>query len=81
MSKMEIEDDIDKTLRKKRKAREHTSCYPCRYRKVKCSGRIPCDSCVARDHVNLCTLERPNLPIAARSRNGNGDGNEHGTRG
>jgi len=27
--------DVDEFLRKKRKAREHKACYPCRSRKVK----------------------------------------------
>lgn len=27
--------DVDEFLRKKRKAREHKACYPCRQRKVK----------------------------------------------
>jgi len=27
--------DVDSFLRKKRKAREHKACYPCRQRKVK----------------------------------------------
>ena len=65
----DFEDDIDKTLRKKRKVREHTSCYPCRHRKVKCSGALPCSNCVARDHANLCTIERQDVPIAARHNN------------
>lgn len=29
------QEDVDEVLRKKRKAREHKACYPCRQRKVK----------------------------------------------
>ncbi len=29
------QEDVDDFLRKKRKAREHKACYPCRQRKVK----------------------------------------------
>lgn len=30
-----MQSDVDDILRKKRKAREHKACYPCRQRKVK----------------------------------------------
>ena len=55
---MEADDDIELTLRKKRKLREYKSCYPCRRRKVKCNNEIPCRNCRARDHAHLCTYER-----------------------
>lgn len=32
---MPPQEDVDEFLRKKRKAREHKACYPCRQRKVK----------------------------------------------
>lgn len=32
---MPPQQDVDEFLRKKRKAREHKACYPCRQRKVK----------------------------------------------
>jgi hypothetical protein len=32
---MPPQSDVDEFLRKKRKAREHKACYPCRQRKVK----------------------------------------------
>lgn len=32
---MPPQQDVDDFLRKKRKAREHKACYPCRQRKVK----------------------------------------------
>lgn len=53
-------EDIDTLLRKKRKIRDFKACYPCRRRKVKCSDQIPCTNCMARDHANLCTLEKSN---------------------
>ena len=56
---MDDDEDIDLTLRKKRKVREYKSCYPCRRRKVKCNSEIPCRNCRARDHAQLCTYERP----------------------
>ena len=32
---MPPQEDVDEFLKKKRKAREHKACYPCRQRKVK----------------------------------------------
>ena len=32
---MPPQEDVDEFLRKKRKARDHKACYPCRQRKVK----------------------------------------------
>lgn len=32
--------EVDDFLRKKRKAREHKACYPCRQRKVKVSSSV-----------------------------------------
>lgn len=32
---MPQQEDVDEYLKKKRKAREHKACYPCRQRKVK----------------------------------------------
>ncbi|KKY23705.1 putative fungal specific transcription [Phaeomoniella chlamydospora] len=52
-------EDIDAVLRTKRKAREPKACYPCHSRKVKCDRKLPCDSCIKRDHADLCTYERP----------------------
>ncbi|KAK3724353.1 hypothetical protein LTR37_000977 [Vermiconidia calcicola] len=40
--------DVDEFLRKKRKAREHKACYPCRQRKVK-----------DREHPELCSYHPP----------------------
>lgn len=47
-------------LRKKRKAREHKACFPCRQRKVKCDLSRPCQTCRDRDHPELCSYHPPN---------------------
>ncbi|KAK5114500.1 hypothetical protein LTR62_002435 [Meristemomyces frigidus] len=52
--------DVDEFLRKKRKAREHKACYPCRQRKVKCDLSRPCQTCRDRDHPELCSYHPPN---------------------
>ncbi|KAK4574297.1 hypothetical protein LTR86_002058 [Recurvomyces mirabilis] len=52
--------DVDDFLRKKRKAREHKACYPCRQRKVKCDLSRPCQTCRDRDHPELCSYHPPN---------------------
>ncbi|KAF2835129.1 hypothetical protein M501DRAFT_942576 [Patellaria atrata CBS 101060] len=51
--------EVDDILRKKRKAREYKACYPCRQRKVKCDQNVPCKTCVAREHPDLCTYHPP----------------------
>lgn len=53
------QDEIDAVLRNKRKARDPKACYACHRRKVKCDRGLPCDSCVKRDHPELCSYERP----------------------
>lgn len=45
---------VTELLRHKRKARDVKSCFPCRHRKVRCDGGMPCSNCVKRDHVSLC---------------------------
>ena len=45
---------VTELLRHKRKARDVKSCFPCRRRKVRCDGGLPCSNCVKRDHVSLC---------------------------
>ncbi|EMC95612.1 hypothetical protein BAUCODRAFT_71670 [Baudoinia panamericana UAMH 10762] len=52
--------EVDDFLRKKRKAREHKACYPCRQRKVKCDLERPCRTCRDRDHPELCSYHPPN---------------------
>ncbi|KJX99399.1 fungal specific transcription factor domain protein [Zymoseptoria brevis] len=52
--------EVDDFLRKKRKAREHKACYPCRQRKVKCDLSRPCTTCKERDHPELCSYHPPN---------------------
>ncbi|KAF1985870.1 hypothetical protein K402DRAFT_394470 [Aulographum hederae CBS 113979] len=64
--------DVDEILRKKRKAREYKACYPCRQRKVKCDQTVPCKTCVAREHPELCTYHPPSEshPPAKRHNSG-----------
>ncbi|GME40218.1 hypothetical protein GTA08_BOTSDO10819 [Neofusicoccum parvum] len=79
--------DVDEILRRKRKAREYKACYPCRQRKVKCDQAVPCKTCIAREHPELCTYHPPaeSHPPAKRMNHGqavpepaNGDGNALG---
>ncbi|PKS06183.1 hypothetical protein jhhlp_007500 [Lomentospora prolificans] len=46
-------------LKTKRKPRTTKSCFPCRHRKVRCDGRVPCSSCIRRDHASLCRTANP----------------------
>ncbi|KAI5364119.1 Putative zn(2)-C6 fungal-type DNA-binding domain, flavin prenyltransferase UbiX [Septoria linicola] len=57
---MPQQQEVDEFLRKKRKAREHKACYPCRQRKVKCDLSRPCQTCRDRDHPELCSYHPPN---------------------
>ena len=45
---------IVEALKTKRKPRTTKSCFPCRHRKVRCDGLVPCSNCVKRDHASLC---------------------------
>lgn len=51
--------EVDDFLRRKRKAREHKACYPCRQRKVRCDLARPCRTCVEREHPELCDYHPP----------------------
>ncbi|KAF2720094.1 hypothetical protein K431DRAFT_249904 [Polychaeton citri CBS 116435] len=51
--------EVDEFLRRKRKAREHKACYPCRQRKVKCDLSRPCQTCRDREHPELCNYNPP----------------------
>ncbi len=53
------QEDIDAIIRNKRKVRDPKACYACHRRKVKCDRNLPCDSCIKRDHPELCSYERP----------------------
>ena len=53
------QDEVDAIIRNKRKARDPKACYACHRRKVKCDRGLPCDSCIKRDHPELCSYERP----------------------
>lgn len=45
---------VSEVLKRKRKARAIKACFPCRHRKVRCDGNVPCSSCQRRNHVELC---------------------------
>ncbi|KAJ6149883.1 Transcription factor [Penicillium samsonianum] len=47
---------ISELLKRKRRTRGIKSCFPCRHRKVRCDGNMPCSSCVQRHHPELCCL-------------------------
>ena len=47
---------VGELLKRKRKARAIKACFPCRHRKVKCDGSLPCSSCAARNHPDLCRV-------------------------
>ncbi|KAG2414290.1 hypothetical protein HFD88_003481 [Aspergillus terreus] len=47
---------VRELLKNKRKARGIRSCFPCRHRKVRCDGHVPCSSCVKRSHPELCRM-------------------------
>lgn len=50
---------MSEILKAKRKSRGIKSCFPCRHRKVRCDGGIPCSNCVRRDHASLCRTAVP----------------------
>ncbi|KGO57839.1 hypothetical protein PEX1_019770 [Penicillium expansum] len=47
---------ISELLKRKRRTRGIKSCFPCRHRKVRCDGNMPCSSCVQRHHPELCCV-------------------------
>ncbi|KAL4994250.1 fungal-specific transcription factor domain-containing protein [Aspergillus recurvatus] len=47
---------VSELLKHKRKTRGIKSCFPCRHRKVRCDGHVPCASCVKRGHSGLCRV-------------------------
>ncbi|OQE14457.1 hypothetical protein PENFLA_c038G08655 [Penicillium flavigenum] len=47
---------VSELLKRKRRIRGIKSCFPCRHRKVRCDGNMPCSSCVQRHHPELCCL-------------------------
>ncbi|KAI9037325.1 Zn(II)2Cys6 transcription factor domain-containing protein [Aspergillus affinis] len=47
---------VRELLKSHRKTRGFRSCFPCRHRKVRCDGLVPCSSCVKRGHRELCRL-------------------------
>ncbi|KAK3337661.1 Zn(II)2Cys6 transcription factor [Cercophora scortea] len=57
---------VSEILRVKRKSRDIKSCFPCRHRKVRCNGHVPCSNCVRRDHASLCrTVDSKAFEVAS----------------
>ena len=50
-----------KTSKRKRWAiaQGQKACNPCRLRKVWCSYELPCQTCLARQHPELCQYDPP----------------------
>ncbi|KAJ5623789.1 Transcription factor [Penicillium lagena] len=79
---------VRELLKSKRRHRVVKSCFPCRHRKVRCDGDVPCSSCVRGGHAELCGAPRSSdmlgkggggindLPRAFEGEIG-GDRNEH----
>ncbi|KAL4901102.1 hypothetical protein BDW74DRAFT_182198 [Aspergillus multicolor] len=57
---------VSELLKHKRKTRGIKSCFPCRHRKVRCDGHVPCATCMKRGHAELCRV--PTLASARQSR-------------
>ena len=74
------QDEVDAIIRNKRKVRDPKACYACHRRKVKCDRNLPCDSCVKRDHPELCSYERPTKKrrIALSNALAQADGGQNG---
>ncbi|KAF2205771.1 hypothetical protein GQ43DRAFT_477145 [Delitschia confertaspora ATCC 74209] len=51
---------VSEILKRKRKVRGIKACFPCRHRKVRCDGKLPCSSCVERNHAELCCMPTSN---------------------
>ncbi|KAF5121141.1 putative transcriptional regulatory protein C3H8.08c [Metarhizium anisopliae] len=58
-------EEADRVLRQKRRARGPSACYPCKKRKVKCDGSVPCQTCRKRQHPQICTYHRSMHPQRA----------------
>ncbi|KAL4772547.1 fungal-specific transcription factor domain-containing protein [Aspergillus nidulans var. acristatus] len=69
---------VSELLKQKRKARGIKSCFPCRHRKVRCDGHVPCASCVKRGHSELCRMPTSS-PGSAGSAQGLELGNNEST--
>ena len=66
---------VRELLKSKRKFRGIRSCFPCRHRKVRCDGQVPCSSCVKRSHPELCRVPNaPGLEDGAQGDPSSGDG-------
>ena len=63
---------VRELLKSKRRHRGIKSCFPCRHRKVRCDGDVPCSSCVRRGHPELCGAPRSSNIL------GMGDGQNDG---
>jgi hypothetical protein len=62
-AKSAVQPGVGEILRRKRKARGQRACDPCRQRKVKCDYETPCNTCVDRDHPELCLYQIPSKRV------------------
>ena len=69
---------VSELLKQKRKARGIKACFPCRHRKVRCDGHVPCASCIKRGHSELCRVPTSSTS-AAGFMQGQGQGNNKST--
>ncbi|KAK1760174.1 C6 transcription factor [Echria macrotheca] len=62
-------DSDDEGSRRKRRAiaQGQKACAPCRARKVRCSYQLPCQTCVERQHPNLCVYDAPSKRVLVSS--------------
>ncbi|EXA29169.1 hypothetical protein FOVG_17225 [Fusarium oxysporum f. sp. pisi HDV247] len=51
--------NLRRILRERQSARNRKACLPCRERKVKCNHEQPCQTCVKREHPDLCFYQEP----------------------
>ncbi|KAH7109035.1 transcription activator-like protein [Dactylonectria macrodidyma] len=51
--------NLRRILRERQSARNRKACLPCRERKVKCNHEQPCQTCVKREHPDLCFYREP----------------------
>jgi hypothetical protein len=56
---MEKQNSEDVKRKRRAVAQGQKACNPCRLRKVKCSYQSPCQTCVEREHPELCLYDAP----------------------
>lgn len=61
---------VSELLKSKRRFRGIKSCFPCRHRKVRCDGALPCATCVQRGHPELCCAPSASGSVQGSGRSG-----------